>query len=187
MRAAAAILLLPLAACIHLETENMRDGTKRPSPKEGEAIVVVFRPSTFGGNTQFPIFEFRDDEVSLMGFSESGCYFEYRCPAGKHVFLTWGEGTAYIEADLAAKKTYYIRCYARLGILAPRPRFDPVCPDSEEWKTLAAELADLKYRELFPLKGGLFEESKEENAKQAKASFEEGKRTPTYLKPECGR
>jgi hypothetical protein len=187
VRFATASLLLPLAACIHLETEYMRDGANPPATKEGDAIVVVFRPSTFGGNTQFPIFEFRNDEVNLMGFSESGCYFEYRCPAGKHVFLTWGEGTAYIEADLAAKKTYYIRCFAKLGLLAPRPRFDPVCPESEEWKNLDEELKGLKYRELIPEKGEIFEESKEERAKKAKASFEEGKKRPTYLKSDCAR
>lgn len=187
MRIATAFLLLPLAACVHYETEYMRDGANPPATKDGDAIVVVFRPSTFGGNTQFPIFEFRAGEVNLMGFSESGCYFEYRCPAGKHVFLTWGEGTAYIEADLAAKKTYYIRCFANLGFLEPRPRFEPVCPATEEWKNLDAELKDLKFRELIPDKGEEFEGSKEERAKKAKASFEEGKNTPTFLKPNCGR
>jgi len=172
---------------MHFETEYMRNGAKPTPRKEGDALVVVFRPSTFGGNTQFPIFEFRNSEVNLMGFSESDCYFEYRCPAGKHVFLTWGEGTAYIEAELAPNKTYYIRCFANLGFLAPRPRFDPVCPDTEEWKNLDAELKDLKLRELISDKGEMFEESKEELAKKAKASFEEGKKTPTYLKPDCGR
>ena len=187
MKTAAALLLLTLAGCLHYQTEYMRDGATPPAVKDGEAIVVVFRPSTFGGNVQFPIFEFRDSEVDLMGFSESGCYFEYRCPAGKHVFLTWGESTAYIEADLAPKKTYYIRCFAKMGILAPHPKFDPVCPGTEEWKNLDAELKGLRLRELIPDKGETYEDSKEERAKKAKASFEEGKKTPTVLKSDCGR
>src|SRR5262249_32936164 len=149
--AAIALLVLPLAACTHFQNEYMRD-TAGPSgpPKDNEAVVVVFRPSTFGGNTQFPIFEFIKDEGILMGFTESGHYFEYRCPPGRHLFLTWGEGGAYIEADLAAKKTYYIRCFAQFGFIAPRPRFDPVRPGSEEWKNLDEELKGLTRRELDP-------------------------------------
>jgi hypothetical protein len=187
MRTVAASLLLLLTGCLHFETEYMRDAGAPGLSHENDARVIVFRPSAFGGNTQFPIFEYAENEVKLMGFAESGCVFEYRCAPGKHLFLTWGEGEAYIEADLAAKRTYYIRCFARLGILAPRPRFTAVRPGTDEWKNLDNELKDLQPRELNPAKADAFEDSKEERVRKAKASMDEGKKNLTELKPEDGR
>jgi len=187
MKTAAALLLLGLTSCTHFVNEYMRDAAAPTTPIDGEAVVVVYRPSTFGGNTQFPIFEFQKGEGTLMGFAESGCYFEYRVPAGRHVFLTWGEGYAYIEADLAPKKIYYIRCYAELGFIAPRPRFDPVNAGTDEWTKLEADLKGLKLRELDTAKAAPIEDSKEEQAKKAKARIDEGKKAPTYLRPEDGR
>lgn len=184
---AAAPLLLLLAGCLGFETGYMRDAGKTGLTHENDARIIVFRPSTFGGNTQFPIFEYKENEVVLMGFAESGCLFEYWCAPGKHLFLTWGEGEAYIEADLAAKRTYYIRCHAKFGILAPRPRFTAVRPGTEEWKNLDSELKDLQPRELNPEKAETYEESKEERVKKAKASLDEGKKNLTELKPPDGR
>jgi hypothetical protein len=187
MRTAAAAILLLLTGCLHYETDLMRDVGRSSVMHENEARVVVFRTSTFGGNTQFPIFEYKENDVTLMGFAESGCFFEYWCAPGKHLFLTWGEGEAYIEADLAAKKTYYIRCLAKMGILKPRPRFEAVHGGAEEWKKLDAELKDLQARELNPEKSQPYEDSKEERVKKAKASLDEGKKNLTELKPEDGR
>lgn len=185
--AAVAPLLLLLTGCLGYETSYMRDAGKTGLTHENDARVIVFRPSTFGGNTQFPIFEYKENDVTLMGFAESGCLFEYWCAPGKHLFLTWGEGEAYIEADLAAKRTYYIRCFAHFGILAPRPRFSAVCPGTDEWKNLDNELKDLQPRELNPEKAAQYEESKEERVKKAKASLDEGKKNLTVLKPDHGR
>lgn len=184
---AAATFLLLLAGCLGFETSYMRDAGATGFKRENDARVIVFRPSTFGGNTQFPIFEYKENEVILMGFAESGCLFEYWCAPGKHLFLTWGEGEAYIEADLAPKRTYYIRCHAKFGILAPRPRFTAVRAGSEEWKNLDDELKDLQPRELNPEKAEQYEESKEDRVKRAKASLDEGKKNLTELKPTDGR
>jgi hypothetical protein len=180
-------LVFLVAGCVHLVNEDMQDAALPLALQSNEALVVVFRPSSFGGNTQFPIFEFTGEDAKLLGFSESGCYFEVRVAAGRHLFLTWGEGEAYIEADLSAGRTYYIRCFAKLGVLAPRPRFAPVRRDSEEWKNLDLELKDLKRRELKPSVAQVDEKSREERARSAKKSLEEGRLQPTYLKPDDGR
>lgn len=180
-------LVLLLAGCVDFVNEDMQDAAAPPPLKENEALVVVFRPSTFGGNTQFPIFEFTGNDADLMGFSESGCFFEDRVTAGRHLFITWGEGEAYIDADLAPGKTYYVRCFAKMGLLAPRPRFAPVRRDSEEWKNLDSELRGLKRRVLKPAAAPLDEKARDERAKNAKKSVDEGKLQPTFLKPEDGR
>lgn len=180
-------LALLLAGCVDFVNEDMQDASSSLPLKEHEARVVVFRPSTFGGNTQFPIYEFTGNDADLMGFSESGCYFEDRVTAGKHLFLTWGEGEAFIDADLAPGKTYYIRCFAKMGLLAPRPRFAPVRRDSEEWKNLDAELQGLKRRILKEPVPQMDEKTREERAQNAKKTYEEGRLQPSYLKPEDGR
>jgi hypothetical protein len=188
MRTAAALLPLLLASCSLQVSSYMRDATPAaPAAAPKDARVVVFRPSTFGGNTQFPIYEYLQDDGKLMGFAESGCYFEYRCPPGKHLFLTWGEGEAFIDADLAPGKTYYVRCFARFGVLAPRPQFKPVVPGTEEWSKLDEELKDLKPRELDAAKAEAFEEAKEERARKAKQSHDDGRKAPSYLRIGDGR
>lgn len=199
MKIAAALLLtVVLASCAGpKESTYMRDaappaaptpaGTAAAGADAKDARVVVFRPSTFGGNTQFPIFEYIKDDATLMGFAESGCYFTYRCPAGKHIFLTWGEGEAFIDATLEAGKTYYVRCFAKMGLLKPRPRFMPVTPGSEEWKVLDSELKDLKPRELDPALVESYEYAKEDRVRKAKASFDEGSKSPAVIKPADGR
>jgi hypothetical protein len=180
-------LILLLAGCVDFVNEDMQDAAAPPPLKENEALVVVFRPSTYGGNTQFPIYEFTGNDADLMGFSESGCFFEDRVTAGKHLFLTWGEGEAFIDAELTAGKTYYIRCFAKMGLLAPRPQFAPVRRDSEEWKNLDAELKGLKRRVLKTPIPELDEKARDEKAVNAKKSYEAGRLKPTYLKPEDGR
>jgi hypothetical protein len=151
------------------------------------AKVIVFRPSTFAGTTQFPIYEYTQEDATLMGFAESGCYFEYLCPPGRHLFLTWGEGEAYIEADLVEDRTYFIRCFARFGVFSPRPAFSPVHRGSEEMKNLDQELRGLKWRELDSCRADSYAEAKEDRARKARQSYEEGRKAPRFLGPEDGR
>ena len=183
---AAVVAPLLLAAC-STRTSFMRDADPLPAPGAGDAKVVVFRPSTFAGTTQFPIYEYLEDDAKLLGFAESGCYFEVKCPAGRHFFLTWGEGEAFIDAELAPKKTYYVRCYARFGVISPRPGFAPVSLGSEERRNLDEELKDLKCRALDATKAESYAEVKEERALKAKQSYDEGRKAPRHLKPEDGR
>jgi hypothetical protein len=183
---ASVLFPLLLAAC-STQTSYMRDVPPSPGPDAGQAKVVVFRPSAFAGITQFPIYEFTQDDATLMGFAESGCYFEYKCPPGRHLFLTWGEGEAFIEADLAPNKTYFVRCFARFGVVSPRPAFSPVALGSEEMKNLDDELRGLKCRELDACSADSYAEAKEERARKAKQSHDEGRKAPRFLKPEDGR
>jgi hypothetical protein len=177
---------LLLAAC-STQTSYMHDASPSSAPGAGQAKVVVFRPSSFAGTTQFPIYEYAQDDATLMGFAESGCYFEYLCPAGRHLFLTWGEGEAFIEAELAPDKTYFVRCFARFGVITPRPAFSPVALGSEEMKILSEELKGLKCRELDACSADSYAEAKEERARKAKQSHDEGRKAPRILRPEDGR
>jgi hypothetical protein len=165
----------------------MHDVSPSSPPSAGQTKVVVFRPSTFAGTTQFPIYEYAENDAKLMGFAESGCYFEYQCPPGRHLFLSWGEGEAFIEAELESDKTYFVRCFARFGLVSPRPAFAPVALGSKEMNNLAVELKGLKCRELDSCNAAPYAEEKEERVRRARQSYEEGRKAPRYLRPEDGR
>src|SRR6516162_8842751 len=100
-------ILLPalLAACS--TTSYMRDAQPTPPPGPDEAKVIIYRTATFGGADNFPVYELvGDEDGTLLGFTETDRYFEVHCPPGKHLFITWGEGEAFIEADLEGGRTY---------------------------------------------------------------------------------
>jgi hypothetical protein len=180
------LLLLALAACSKT-TSYMRDSQPGPPPGPQESKVVVYRSAKWGGGKHFPIYEYVNEEGKLIGFTETDCFFEYRCAPGKHLFLTWGEGSAFIEADLAPQKTYYIRAYSKYGWWAARPGFAPVNTGSESMDKLGEIWPTLKCRELDPASAAEYASRKEDRMKKMQAGYEEGRKNPQYLKAEDGR
>lgn len=165
----------------------MRDAQPKPAPAAGESKVIVYRSANWGGGKHFPIYDATEPEGKLIGFTETDCYFEYLCPPGKRVFLTWGESNAFIEADLLPQKTYYIRAYSKYGFWSARPGFAPVTKDSEYMQKVDELWPSLRCRELDPEKAADYSGRKEERMKKVQAAYEEGKKAPLYLKPEDGR
>jgi hypothetical protein len=185
MRCVLALVPLALAACS--TTTYMRDAEPTPPPGDDEAKVIVYRTAAFGGSENFPVYELVDNEGKLLGFTETDRYFEYRCPPGRHLFVTWAEGEAFIEADLEAGRTYFIRAYSKFGVLAPRPGFAPVGQGSENWDKLDEILSPLQCRELDPTKAAEYEQQKEEQFRKTLARYEEGKKESRHLAPGDGK
>ncbi len=181
------LTILPLALAACSTTAYMRDAEPSPPPGDDEAKVIVFRTAAFGGAEHFPVYELVNDEGKLLGFTETDRYFEYRCPPGRHLFVTWGEGEAFIEADLEAGRTYFIRAYSKFGVLSARPGFAPVGEASEDWDKLEEILSKLQCRELDPFKAVEYGARKEEHLRKTMASYEEGKKAPRNLAPGDGK
>jgi hypothetical protein len=171
MKCCAAFLLLGLAACS--TTSSMRDAQPTPPPGPDEAKVIVYRTENFGGAKHFPVYDDAGPAGKLLGFTETGCYFEFRCLPGRHLFFTWGEGDAFIVADLEPGKTYYIRAFSRFGILEPRPGFAPVGTRSEEWPKLDSILPKLRCRELEPEEAAAFEKKNRNAVMHLKEGFDQ--------------
>jgi hypothetical protein len=140
-----------------------------------------------GGVDNFPVYEYVHEDGKLLGFTETGCYFEYRCNPGKHFFLTWGEGDAFIEADLAPGKTYFIQAWSKFGLVSSRPGFAPVPPDSAAFRELQEAWSRLRCRELNPDKAAEYELRKEERVQRARAAYEAGIGTTKPLTPDEGQ
>lgn len=181
MKAMLSALLLALAACS--TTSNMRDAQPTPPPGPDEAKVIVYRTAALGGADNFPVYKVEENDGKLLGFTETDCYFEVRCAPGKHRFAALGEGEAFVDADLAAGKTYYIRAYSKFGLLSSRPGFAPVGRGSEHYPELDEVLPKLRCRELDPGKRAELEAREEKRLKKALAREAEARE----LRPDDGK
>ncbi|HVR87343.1 MAG TPA: hypothetical protein VMU54_23665 [Planctomycetota bacterium] len=178
-------LFIFLAACS--TPDSMRPTLPTPAPARGEAKVIVYQRVRFSRAGLFPLYEAVDDQVKLLGFSEKDCYFEVRCSPGQHRFFTCGEGTAFIEADLAEGRTYYIQAYSEVGLLSTRLGFAPVTPGSPEMRKLDEIWPRLHCRELDPDNAGRYIARTEEATKELRKGFEEARKDPRYLLAGDGR
>jgi len=167
-------------------TSYMRDALPTAPPGSNGAKVVFYRTAVLGGVDNFPVYEYVDEDGKLLGFTETGCYFEYTCQPGKHFFLTWGEGDAFIEAELAGGKTYFIQAWSKFGWVSSRPGFAPVPPDSDEFRDLMKAWPNLRCRELDPSKVAEYEMRKEDRVQKARAAYQAGIGTAKPLTPDEG-
>jgi len=184
MRIVLPALLLGLAACSL--SGRMKDAQPTPPPGPDEAKVVIYRTSYLGESAHFPVYEVTDEGGRLLGFTETDCYFEFTCPPGVHLFLTWEEGDAYVEADLEPGKTYFLEAYSRFGVLAPRPGLAPVAKGSDRWKELEEILPTLRCRRLDPLEAAEFKARHAARVEQSRRGYVEGRRAPRVIRPGDG-
>jgi len=176
--------LLALAACS--TTESMRDARPLPPPGPDQAKVIVYRTSAFGESAHFPVFEILDSGGKLLGFTETDCYFEIVGPPGVHLFLTWGEGDEYVEADFQPGKTYFLRAFSKFGIVRPRPGLAPVTVGSDEWKALEKAWPTLKCRALDSEKAAEFTARNQDRMQESHRSYVQGHKAPRVIRADDG-
>jgi hypothetical protein len=179
----AIVLILPfVAAC---SSSYMREAAPGAPPGDAEAKVIFCRPSRMTGSAvTFSLW----DGARLIGFAESGTYFEYRCSPGKHLFVAEAESDKAIDADLSARKTYYVWVTPRMGFMTANVGLTPVNQDSELVPKLEKALSKNKCRELIPELVEDYEKRYRERMQKVKEEFE-GARNESALKlrPEDGR
>jgi hypothetical protein len=174
-------LALASAAC---SSSYMRDAAPSGPPKADEAKIVVYRSSSlFGGAVTFPVYE----GEKLLGFAEKGCFFEYRCPPGKRVFVSWGENEKVVEAALSAGKTYYLNAYPKVGAWTSAVGLDPVTMAHGDWAGVEALVAGLSCREVIPEKAAQHEEKRREKARKILQEHAAGEEDALFLKAEDGK
>jgi len=184
MKGGLALLLLSAVGCT--STRYMRDAEPTPPPGPGETKIIVYRTAVLGGVDNFPVYDLADDAGKLLGFTETDCYFEYRCEPGRHLFLTWNEGETFVEAELAPGTTYYLQAWSKFGIVSSRPGFAPTAPGSDAYLDLQQRRTRLRCRELDPILGAEYEKNHAERVRESKAAWEAGVRKPKVLPPEAG-
>jgi hypothetical protein len=165
----------------------MRDSEATAPPGPDEAKVVIYRSAVLGGVDNFPVFAVRDGVATLLGFTETDGYFEVRCAPGRMLFLTWCEGAAFVEADLAGGNTYYLRTWSKFGLLASRPGFAPVLPGSDRMRELEKDWSNLRPRELDPALAPEAVLRFQRDLEQVLAGYGDGAASAKAMGPEHGR
>jgi hypothetical protein len=178
MKTLPALLLLPILAACSSASAYMRPSTSGDLPDDDESRVIFARPDrAMGSAITFDVW----DRLKLIGFSEKGSSFEYRCAPGKHLFIAQGENAAAIDADLDPGKTYYVWVTPRMGILYAAVGFTPLTKDSTLAPKVWKELAKTKHRELIPEAAAEYERTHREDVRKLLEEFE-GERKQEMLK-----
>ena len=108
------------------------------APPPGKVLVNIHRPSDYGGNRLYSLF----DKTRFMGLSEGEQRFQYVCDPGEHVFIGYLNGSIWatvsvIKADLLPDKIY--DCVIDAGYFTssiavnPLPQADKRRPKLPDW------------------------------------------------------
>ena len=128
------------------------------------------------------------DGAKLIGFAENGSHFEYRCSPGKHLFIAEAESDKAIDADLSARKTYYVWVTPRMGFAAANVGLTPVNEESNLMPKLEKALAESKCRELIPELAAEYQEKHRERIQKLQEEFGgDRKESALKLRPQDGR
>lgn len=144
------VLGLLLSGCAG-SVKNMRElpaDAPAATPQAGEAMVVFMRPSGVGFAVQSSVFEIVNDTPKLVGIVAAKTKVAYRTQPGKHLFMSVGENADFLNADLAAGKTYYAYVSPRIGMWKARFVLEPKTLKDQADPAFASDLADCKWVEV---------------------------------------
>jgi hypothetical protein len=134
-----ALVLLFAASCSNPQITLPLEEPSEP-PGKDEARVVVYRPSSRNERKPYAVF----DDEELVGFAQSGAWFEVRCTPGEHFFYLRGVSDHAVRATLQGGKTYYLRVDSIPQWFWLQLRLLPIVPGSDEFLTVEEDLAGLQ-------------------------------------------
>jgi hypothetical protein len=105
------------------------------------ATVVFLRPSGWAAGIKTLIF---DGRGRFLGESLPKSHFAVSVPPGQHLFISWAENTAALQAVLAPGRVYYVEVSPKLGALSARMHLLAINSRSESWSKLGDWIADTK-------------------------------------------
>jgi hypothetical protein len=95
-------------------------------PDPAKATVVIMRASGFAKNILSPVYEVRGDDERFIGILPVQKMIVYRADPGVTRFMVMGESVDFMDATLAAGKTYYAVVMPRMGVWKARFSILPV-------------------------------------------------------------
>lgn len=110
-----------LAGCASSHMTVINDSPKKLTPAPEKSLVIFARTTAFGGAIQATLY----DNDEYIGTISANTKIAYQASPGKHMFMVIGESADFMEADLAAGKTYYAGVIVRPGIWKARFSFHP--------------------------------------------------------------
>ncbi len=127
--------------------QNVVRSTRISQPPPGKALVNFHRPSNWAGAYLSPVF---DGNRQFIGLLEGASEFQWVCPPGEHVFVSWSEApitmkqaqapsgaVAALQAQVQADKVYDVMVDLTPGWGSPPVAFAPLTRGSERRDRLA--------------------------------------------------
>lgn len=116
--------VLLLAGCA---SNPMQVSTTTVGPPAAAKSQVVFMRDTFVGSAiSASLYDVTAEEPVFIGIINNGTKVVYEATPGKHRYMVVSEAADFMEADLAAGKTYYSMVTPRMGMWKARFSLWPV-------------------------------------------------------------
>ena len=143
-RLAALALLLAVAPAMAKSNKLMQPAASQaqPVPAEGKALLIIMRPSYYGGAIASTVYDAPDGSTTLIGVLGPKDKIAYQVDPGEHRFMVIAENADFMDAHLEAGKTYYAVVRARPGVWKARFSLLPIRATSADQYNLQS--ADFK-------------------------------------------
>jgi hypothetical protein len=99
---------------------------QQPALEAGKAMLVIMRPSFYGGAIAASVYDITGDQTRLIGVLGPKDKIAYQVDAGAHRFMVVAENADFMEATLDAGKTYFAVVRARPGVWKARFSLLPI-------------------------------------------------------------
>ncbi len=103
-----------------------------PQMEAGKAMLVIMRPSFYGGAIAASVYDITGDKTTLVGILGPKDQIAYSVQPGQHRFMVVAENADFMEATLDPGKTYYAVVRARPGVWKARFSLLPVHATSSD-------------------------------------------------------
>lgn len=154
-----------LSGCASTQMTDVLERNRILKPDPDKALVIFLRPSYFGGAIQSVIY----DGDTYIGTLSAGKQIAYETTPGEHMFMVVSEAADFMQANLAAEKTYYSVVVSRPGLFRARFSFMPQNGQIQQEK-LEQWLASTT-QVIVNEKGRIWAENNAESVAQKKAEF----------------
>lgn len=101
------------------------------APPPDKAVVVFMRPSSVGALIKASVYDVSDDGQEFIGIIKPKQQIAYTVAPGKRLFMVMAENGDFLDADLAAGKTYHVLVSPRMGVWKARFSLLPVHGDDD--------------------------------------------------------
>ncbi len=143
--------LIAVATGCAATSPYMKPNASPVGPASADLAQIVFiRPSGFAKGVTITII---DSQGHFIGEATPEGHFAVLVPPGEHTFISWGEGTHSLKANVAAGKTYYVEVSPSMGMWQARFHLKAIKPSTKNWGELGAWLKNTMPHEVLQTQG----------------------------------
>jgi hypothetical protein len=107
-------------------SRHMTPTAAATGPAPGKALIIFMRPSKFAFAIDAPVFLMQEEGEVFLGMASASTRFDYQVAPGNYELMVSGEVAEFLDATVAAGKTYYVIVEGRMGTWKSRFSLHPV-------------------------------------------------------------